>query len=211
LQADTAGTAPVFRRDSHAERHADVPREDNIYDLVERAALRSEVPRLEFWQAAAKAILKEELPAQNLAEIIDPRIWPTMTYGNWFIGFYNAVDRGNDPNSFQKFLKHIIVRTSDFKRWLNKTASSRRGPQTGITGLAASDRKLYPKIKILLKNGDATSPFNAAKKLVLAGKVAGGGSDDSKAKRLATRYLRENRYRWNFLKPFSMTAPNALR
>jgi hypothetical protein len=73
-------------------------KEDNIYDLVERAAVRRKVPRFDLWQAAAKALVEKRLPASNLSE----RINAAMTLGDWLISFRTAVDRFNDPSGFAR-------------------------------------------------------------------------------------------------------------
>lgn len=104
-------------------------KEDNIYDLVERAAARRKVPRLELWQKTAKAIVDRDLPVLNLSEVMAPKVAPAVTFGGWFAGFRAAVDRFNDPSSFAHILKHIVVRTADFERWLRKanTSAARAG------------------------------------------------------------------------------------
>jgi hypothetical protein len=38
---------------------------DNIYDLVERAAARHKIARMQLWQETAKAITERELPILN--------------------------------------------------------------------------------------------------------------------------------------------------
>jgi hypothetical protein len=63
-----------------------------------------------------------------------------------------------------------------------------RGPKRDSVGYSPSDQKLYPEIERLIpKHGSARA---AALILVDEGKVAGRGSPESKAKRLAGRYLR---------------------
>ena len=160
-------------------------KEDNIYDLVERAAARRKVPRLELWQKTAKAVANRELPALNLSE----KISPAMTFGGWFSGFRDAVDRFNDPNDFARILKHIIVRTTDFEQWLRKANKSRRGPEYETTGYHASDRKALRRMSRLIKEGKARSAYGAA--LKLADELAGDGTPQSKAKRVATLYRKE--------------------
>jgi len=73
-----------------------------------------------------------------------------------------------------------------------KVASRRRGPQPGSSRLAAADRRLFDELeKIILDQ--SLSPTAAALKLAEAKRVAGVGSPDSRAKRLAGRFLRERR------------------
>jgi hypothetical protein len=158
-----------------------VPKESNIYDLVEREAARSGVPRMELWQSVAKGLVEKTLPASNL---------PALP--GWLIGFRASVDRYNDPNSgVARILKQIVVRTSDFKKWRQHELSPRRrGPRQHTTGYETSDRKLFPRIKELISSGKARSPHSAA--LMLSDDIAGGGTSESKAKRLSARYRKEH-------------------
>jgi hypothetical protein len=87
------------------------------------------------------------------------------------------------------FLKHIIVRTVDFDRWLRKANKSGRGPEYGTTGYQALDRKAFPRMKRLIKEGKARSAYGAA--LKLTNELAGDGTPESKAKRVATLYHKE--------------------
>jgi hypothetical protein len=196
LQPDTAGTAPAFRRDHHAGRHAGarMPKQTNIYDLVERAAARRAIPRLELWENTAKALIEGDLPAVNLSDRPAPQAAPKMTLGGWLRQFREAVDRGSDPNSFKHILMHIIVHISDFERWLrNSSGGHASGPQHGTTGYQASDRKLFPLISQRKEKGKVRSTFGAALELARQGKITGqgGSSHESRAKRLATLYSKE--------------------
>lgn len=170
-----------------------MPKEGNIYDLVEHAAARRAVPRLELWQNVARALVNRELPALNLSVLLAPKTAPAMTIGAWLLGFRSAVDRHNDPSRCAHILKQIIVRVADFEKWLRKAADGPRGPQHGTTGYAALDRKLFPQLKAMVKKGDARAAYGAAKKLAFDGKIAGKGTHENRAKRLATRYLRERK------------------
>jgi hypothetical protein len=167
-------------------------KEDNIFDLVERAAARHGIPRLEMWQRAAKALLEGELPASNLLEKPLASAHPTMTYRDWLVGYRASVDRGNEPTS--STLKHIIVRASDFKKWLARCrngASEQRGPQPGSVGFSDADRKHFPVISRLIKNGKAESAYGAALKLAHEGKLPGRGTKQSRAKRVSQLYRKE--------------------
>ena len=67
---------------------------------------------------------------------------------------------------------------------------SRRGPAPGtVDRYGQSDRALFPKIYELIKAGGSVT--SAARVLAQQGKVAGTGTIDSKAKRLAALYLAE--------------------
>jgi hypothetical protein len=161
---------------------AHVPKESNIYDLVEREAARSGIPRMELWRSLANALVEKTLPASKLP--VPP---------DWLVGFKASVDRYNDPNSgVVRILKQIVVRTKDFKKWRQRgLAPGKRGPRQNTTGYQASDRKLFPCMRKLIKNGDARSPYSAA--LLLANDIRGrNSSPESKAKRVSKLYRREN-------------------
>jgi hypothetical protein len=157
-----------------------VPKEGNIYDLIEREAARSRIPRIELWQSVAKALVEKRLEALRL---------PVQF--SWLVGFKAAVDRHNDPNICARILKHIIVRVSDFEKWLRGgKKSTKRGPVRGATGLQALDRKLFSQISKRIKTGKARSAHHAALQLFDEDKVS-GNSRKSTAKRVSGRYLKE--------------------
>lgn len=70
----------------------------------------------------------------------------------------------------------------------------RKGPAPGtVDRYGASDRALYPELKRLIEK-ECMSPTAAARQLASDGKVAGvNTSVDSKARRLANRYLADTR------------------
>jgi hypothetical protein len=76
----------------------------------------------------------------------------------------------------------------------------RRGPVPGSAGYSEADAALFPEMESLVRSHGGMSPSAAALELVLANKVAGGGSPASKAKRLAARFLKERRRRRYSLK-----------
>jgi hypothetical protein len=163
-----------------------VPKEINLYDLVEREAARSGVPRMALWQSVAKALVERDLPvSSNVVSL------------NWLAGFKAAVDRYNEPNSgVIRHLKQIFVRAFDFKKWRQHGFPSRtRGPRQNTTGYQTHDRKLFRRINELRNSGKARSPYDAALQLAKANEVAPLGattSPESKAKRLSARYRKEN-------------------
>ena len=71
-----------------------------------------------------------------------------------------------------------------------KLKKPERGPVRGTTGYQASDRKLFPEITKLIENGEARSAGGAA--LMLKDKIAGPGSPENKAKRVAALYRKEH-------------------
>jgi hypothetical protein len=69
----------------------------------------------------------------------------------------------------------------------------RRSPAPGsLNRYAEADRALHREIRQMMRE-DHLSATAAAQKLAEAGRVVGTGSTDSRARRLATRYLREKR------------------
>jgi hypothetical protein len=162
-----------------------VPKENNIYDLVERQAARSGIPRIQLWQSVAKALVEKRLVPSKLPNLSVP-------FNDWLIGFKASVDRYNDPNSgVVRILKQIVVRTSDFEKWRKwELSPGRRGPRQKTTGYEASDRKLFPRVKKLISSGEARSAHGAAR--IIADKISGPGTPESRAKRLSARYREEN-------------------
>ena len=161
---------------------------DNIYDLVERAAARHRIPRLQLWQETAKAMTEGELPILNPSERVTPVGGPTLE--EWLLSFRASVDRYNDLGPRARILKQIIVDTTDFERWFRKT-HKRRGPKHGTTGYRDLDRKAFPEIGRLLKEGKARSPHAAALQLANQGRLAGIATHENIARRVAVLYRKE--------------------
>jgi hypothetical protein len=162
-------------------------RRSNIYDLVERAAARHGIPRLQLWQETAKALCQGRLPILNdLSEQLN-------FIALWLPGFSAAVDRHNDPNrGMVRILKNVFVNEAVFESWFRK-AMKRRGPPSGTTGFRDADRKLFPQILRLIKHGKARSAYGAALILEREGKLVGSATPENKAKRVAKFFLREHR------------------
>jgi hypothetical protein len=163
---------------------------DNIYDLVERAAVRRRVPRLELWQKAAKALLEGKLPVINRFEKLYPAA--PKSYHVWLPEFAAAINRTSDPNDFRHILKQIIVRASDFPKWLSNAPSGPRGPQHGTTGYHTLDRKHFSRIDKLIRTGKARSAHDAALQLAAKDKIPGRGTLESKARRVSALYRKEH-------------------
>ena len=69
-----------------------------------------------------------------------------------------------------------------------RRAPRRRGPQPGtVDRYGAADRELYPDLKRLMSE-QQMSRTAAARQLAGDGKVAGNGTKESQARRLAKRY-----------------------
>jgi hypothetical protein len=168
------------------------PKEGNIYDLVERAAARRHVPRLELWELVLRALIEEELLPSNveLSDLPNRRA-SQIEYRDWFDDILNAViDRGFDPASVWYLFKKIIVRRWDFESLPRKGNIGGRGPKPNETGFQKADRKLFPEITRLQKSGQARSPYGAA--LKLGDKLAGVGTLGSRAKRVSKLFRKEH-------------------
>jgi hypothetical protein len=163
-----------------------MPKEGNIYDLVERAAARRGVPRLELWEEALRALTEKRLKPLNL-DLSEPpnlRASPNITYGGWLSDILRAtVDRRFDPARVRYLFGTIRVRLSDFESWLRKASIGSRGPRPNTTGYRDSDRRLFPRMRQLIKSGEARSAHGAAK--ILAEELKGKGTVDNKAKRVS--------------------------
>jgi hypothetical protein len=186
LQADTAGTATGLPLRPFAERHAEacVRLEENIYDLVERAAAQRGIRRLELWLKALRAIEKGELEVW-----IDQRLQQPPGWQPWIATARAAVERHNDPNGFAHILKLITATVANFNQWLRTAYRIPRGPTRGGTGFSDADRKLFPEISNLIDTGEVRSAYGAA--LILADKMAGKATRESKAKRVSALYRKE--------------------
>ena len=168
-----------------------MPKQSNIYDLVEGEAARRGVPRLKLWEEALRALIEEKLRPLNLnlSERPDAVASPT-TYRGWLndiLGY--TADRRFDPGRIAHTFRKIMVRHSDFESWLRKTKQGRRGPKPNSTGYQCRDRKLFPQIERLINSGRAQSPHGAALRIV--SKIAGSGTAESKAKRVSALYRKE--------------------
>ena len=113
-----------------------------------------------------------------------------MSLLSWLVGFRAAVDRENDPRHAACILKTIVVRKADFDRWLKKVNDS-RGPRPGTTGYSEADRKMFRAIANLLHQGKARSAHGAAMILARSGRLAGAGTETSRAKRVANLFRTE--------------------
>jgi hypothetical protein len=161
---------------------------ENLYDVVEYAALRRQIPRLELWKLVASAVTKTDLPVSYPSERFRPE---APTWPEWMTQFQNAVDRDDDPNRFgaPKILRLIKVNIKQFDRWLTRNTKPVRGPTRNKSTYAPADRKMFPEIKKRMNLGKARSANGAALQLARDGKLAGVGSEQSKARRVARRYL----------------------
>ena len=184
------GLPPQRNAVRHAEAH--IRKESNVHDLVERAAARHGIPRLELWHEVASALVGGMLAIQhNLSERLHPE-GPTL--GDWLAGFHTAIAHYNDPNpGTVRILRNIRVSETDFEAWFRKTKTrkenTRRGPPPGATTLQEQDRKAFKAIERLMKERKARSPYGAA--LLLASKLAGIGTHETRAKRVASLYRKE--------------------
>ena len=162
-----------------------MPERADIWSLVERAAAERGLPRLEFWQKAARAMEKGDLKVRYEPGFPRTPLWPP-----WITAFRQSVERNNDPSICARPLKLITASVPHFHTWLRSAYKLPRGPGRGTTGYQEADRELFSEISSLIKRG-ARSPYGAALKLVDEDKVAGKGTRGSKARRLSKLYRKE--------------------
>jgi hypothetical protein len=161
-----------------------MPKTGNLYDLVERAALRQGIPRLKLWLKTLRAIEQGQLQVS-----LGPEFQPNPVWPSWITGARAAVERRNDPNGFAHVLERITVSIPHFQDWLRKANRLPRGPERGATGYREADRQVLDEIRKLIESGKERSAYGAA--LTLAHRIAGHGTPDSKAKRISALYRME--------------------
>jgi hypothetical protein len=84
----------------------------------------------------------------------------------------------------------IVINAADLVEYLKRPC---RGPRAGtVSRYTMADRALFPEMARIMRD-DHISASAAAQRLVEAGKVAGTGADDSRARRLAKAYRAETR------------------
>ena len=89
-------------------------------------------------------------------------------------------------------LRPVFFRSEDFNLWFEKECISRvkvnksRGRTVGSGSWADADKRLVRRMRYLIKNNDAKSPWEAAG--LVAAEAKGGGTELSKQSRLAKRY-----------------------
>jgi hypothetical protein len=98
---------------------------------------------------------------------------------------YVDLETGMYYAPFDEDNAHGDICEKQLREWL---ARSRKGPTPGTGRYDAADRKLFPEIKRKIDSGKAGSATEAARQLVEEGKVRGGGTADSRARRLAGAY-----------------------
>jgi hypothetical protein len=143
------------------------------------------------WQETAQALSKENCPPKTFQKRPFPHAH--QPFKDWLVGFRNAIDRGSDPNEFQHILKRLIVPKAEFRNWLRKGKKrEKRGPEPGTVGFQSLDRRSFPLMQKLMKNGDVRSAYGAALKLAAEHKIPGSGTPESIAKRVSARFRKEH-------------------
>jgi hypothetical protein len=84
----------------------------------------------------------------------------------------------------------VFFQTDDFDKWLKSTFGGARGRPFG-SGWLSSDQPLLREMARLIATGKASSPYNAAHQV--ASKAAGGGTLESRVRRLERRYSTSNK------------------
>jgi hypothetical protein len=159
-------------------------RDHQVHDLA--LALLSEIAQRSM-RATSKSWLPHYIPNQwkdrlNSPDKLDPR--GTKVTFNTLVKF--AKERDQRPNFLAPFMTEPAGRPKGRKK------RPSRGPARDTVGFSQADGKLFSKMdRLYPKHGSA---YAAALILVDEGRVQGrGGSRESKAKRLAARYLRARR------------------
>jgi hypothetical protein len=170
-----------------------VPGKASLRDLVEEGAARRGEPPRTVWRLALDAIAQNILPVCLLedATLDTPFVYAyaqTLTLRGVVIDALYAVERRYFNPGQSPWATKLMLNRTHFVKWLDKAIKVPRGPRRGTSGYYAADRKLFPTIKRMLKSGEARSPFGAALKLAIDGKVAGNSSPESRAKRLSGHY-----------------------
>jgi hypothetical protein len=101
---------------------------------------------------------------------------------------FNCTENDFDRKAFEAAFTHAfpVQQTSSGQVKLRRRPGT-RGPSQGTSPFAEGDRKLFPALKGLIRKGLNITAASRS----LAGKLAGGGTPESKAKRLAKRYIDE--------------------
>jgi len=81
-----------------------------------------------------------------------------------------------------------VVDIQLFSKWLRSVSKLPPGPKREETGYAEADEKLFPEMRLRIQDKKLRSAYAAALELASENKVAGSGTEESKAKRLASRY-----------------------
>jgi hypothetical protein len=117
---------------------------------------------------------------------VDPGEWNRGTVPGGSIDLIAGIFRTGDTQG------PIEINAADLRRW-RWLGRRPRGPRTGtVARYAEADRKLFPELARLMSER-MTSATEAAHVLAADGKIAGSGTADSRARRLAKAYLAKTR------------------
>ena len=163
---------------------------ENIYDVVARESARHGMPRERLLIETLRAVVRDELPVDFGGVALDIRLPQSgLTLRQGIEGAILAIER--NPGFYVHWFKTITVDIQQFGKWLRSVNSLPPGPKRDETGYAEADKQLFPKMRRLIKEKSLRSPYAAALKLAEEGKVAGSGTFESRAKRLASRFRKE--------------------
>jgi hypothetical protein len=152
-------------------------REGPLVEVRERIGDSIETIPAEDWGDAQLFETAGELRLEGCRELLTPGI--AYQPFAWAHVRFNA-------GQLRRFAEDVLGRTPADQALLTRGRGPRRGH---IDRFAAGDRRLFSGMQALIAEGRST--IQAARELAEAGKVDGAGNADSRARRLARRYLRE--------------------
>jgi hypothetical protein len=176
---------------------------DSLRELVETRAVVHRIPRRRVWEWALAAILDGTL-VYGLSDF-DKQTWrPDSSLYKDLADMVRVKIRGVlpflkydwDPCAMWASLRRLRIAPAVFDEWLERQLPGRpkqdrprgsRGPQKGtLNRYSDADRALFSEMEQLIRK--QRSVHAAALHLALEGNVAGTGTLDSRARRLAKAY-----------------------
>ena len=116
--------------------------------------------------------------------------WPEGQYdecGNW-IEKHEREQCVEDPLSLDAY--GIELRLKDLEKWISSQKPKPSRPPN--RSFEKADAPLVEKMHALIENGQASSPTEAARRVIAEHGLKGGGTEDSKVTRLVRRYKAAN-------------------
>ena len=165
-----------------------MPKAESLWDCVERAAARKQLPRLEVWEATLRAVTAGKLTYSPPPEY--PERMPGG-HGRRWRDWLKDVSPGSDPTPLKAYLAMLTVQLRVFNSWINREFRPPRGPEPGASGYRVADEKVCHEIHEMIKAHKARSPRDAFFQIVRdRGKksILGGGTPESKSKRISKCY-----------------------
>lgn len=190
---------PVFLRDGSLEDHQNWLRA-GVREEEPRARCRARARRSwDIYCDLRKRIASGKIVPIKSAYLRGGEIDPIRTFIRTSDLVDLATERGERPGYLMPFLSNVVAseRGGPATQQRDKTEvrpqSRRRGPAPGtVSRYGEKDGALFSEIDRLMRDSHL-SVHGAALELARAGKIAGAGTMDSRAKRLSERYRGEGR------------------